>query len=187
MIIFLSRTIMSLSNWRCRKTNEWHDYSSLTCTHYCQKKKNLMRIPWGLTRFFDVPETFNWETFFSMSYVLVLFISILPLISTRILPSKTLPEHSIFTYKHTPNFLFDHNRKRLHWFDLFFISFLIFLFLLLLFCLYYKQWIMHTLGLRTTIQKSNQPMTIVHSTTDPLIDQSKSMYLTVPQPSYVHH
>ena len=102
-------------------------------------------------------------------------------------PSKTRPDYSLFTYKHTPNFAIDHDRKRLHWYDLLFVSFLICLFFLLLFCLYCKQFIINTFCVRSSTKKFNQQtMTIVHSTS-PLIDQTKSMYLTVPQPSYVRH
>lgn len=127
---------------------------------------------------------------------LLVIISILESIDSRTVPNysmseKTLSDYSFFTYKHTPNFSSDHDRKRIHWYDLLFISVLVLLFLLLLFCLHYQQSFFNSFCFRLSRKKSNEiPLNqklIIRHATDPMIQSNKSMYLTVPQPSYVHH
>ena len=127
---------------------------------------------------------------------LLFFISTFGTINTRIIPNqsmsgKTFQDYSLFTYKHTPNFSSENDRKRIHWFDLIFIFILVLLFLILLFCLHYQQSFINSLCFRLSRKKSNeiplnQTMIIRHSI-DPMINNIKSMYLTVPQPSYAHH
>lgn len=127
---------------------------------------------------------------------LLFFISTLGTISTRIIPNqsmseKTFQDYSLFTYKHTPNFSSENDRKRIHWYDLLFISILILLFLILLFCLHYQQSFINSLCFRLSRKKSNEiPLNqniIIRHSNESIVNHTKSMYLTVPQPSYVHH
>lgn len=130
-----------------------------------------------------------------MAYPFLLLIHLFGCISTlttsqHLFQSKKSFDYSLFLYKPTPNISISNNQMLVNWYNLLFISILIFFFLLLLICFYYQRSIINCIFIRCSKTKNNhantnEPLTILHQT--PASKNSKSIYLTVPQPSYLHH
>jgi hypothetical protein len=104
--------------------------------------------------------------------------------------SKRSVDYFLFSYKNAPNIPNTNHQMFFNWDNLVFISILILFFLLLLICCCYQRSLFNCIFTRSDKKKHNltninERATILHQT--PVMDNSKSIYLTVPQPSYLHH
>ena len=104
--------------------------------------------------------------------------------------SKRSVDYYLFSYKNAPNISNTNNPIFFNWYNLVFISILVTFFLLLLICCCYQRTLLKFIYSRSCKRKHNpmnmnERVTILHQT--PVNDNNKSMYLTVPQPSYLHH
>jgi hypothetical protein len=94
------------------------------------------------------------------------------------------------SYKNIQNTFAQNEQKPVDRYDILFISILIFFFIMLLICLYYQRPFINFLFTLCPKTKNNnndvdEHVTILHQT--PPLKNVKSMYLTVPQSSYIHH
>jgi len=104
--------------------------------------------------------------------------------------SKNTIDYFLLSNKNIQNDSINNEQMRLNGHDILFISILIFLFILLLICLYYQHPLVNFILNLFSKTKNNhvgitEHVTILHQT--PPLKPITSMYLTVPQPSYFHH
>jgi hypothetical protein len=92
------------------------------------------------------------------------------------------------SYKNIQNTFAQNEQKPIDGYDILFISILIFFFIMLLICLYYQRSFINflfTLCPKTKNNNNDEHVIILHQT--PPLKNFKSIYLTVPQSSYIHH
>jgi hypothetical protein len=129
-----------------------------------------------------------------MFYPFLLLIYLFGCITTQTTPdhlfrSKKSVDFFSFLYKNTSKVLIKNDQMPSIWYNLLFIFIFILLFLVLFICFYYQHYLINYIFNRFSKTKNNNPetnerMTILHQT--PALENIKSMYLTVPKPSYFH-
>jgi len=130
-----------------------------------------------------------------MLFRLMLFINLFGFISNFTI--KDFPfqygratDYLSLSYKNLHNNFAQNQQKSIDRYDILFISILIFFFLMLLICLYYQRSFINYLFTLCPKTKKNanhvdEHVTILHRT--PPLENVKSIYLTVPQSSYIYH
>ena len=130
-----------------------------------------------------------------MLYRLLLLISLLASTVSLIPPnqlsqSKRTASYVPFSYENTPDLSFTNDYVPINWYNLFFLFILVVLFIIFLVCLYHQHSLVNYFFKRfsnATIDDTeiSENLTIIQET--PTMTIMKSIYLTVPQPSYSHH